>query len=213
VGVEGDAIDDRRDETWVGEHRPPLGERQVGGDRDGGSFFSFGDDLEQQLCSAWVDLDVAEFVEAEQVEPPVAADHAGQLPFVGGFDELVHELCGGDVADPAALLAGREAEADQQMGLAGAAVAEQHHGFAGVQVVPGGQVAEGGGLDHRDGVDVEVREPFEARELGVVDAAGAASFAAVVDFGGEHFGQEGQMGLPFPGRDLGQPGGFAADGR
>ena len=44
----------------------------------GGAFLAFGDDLEQQLGAAWVDLDVAEFVEAEQVEAAVAADDAGQ---------------------------------------------------------------------------------------------------------------------------------------
>ena len=56
----------------------PFGERQVGGDRDRGSFFAFGDDLEQQFGAAWVDLDVAEFVEAEQVQAAVAGDDAGQ---------------------------------------------------------------------------------------------------------------------------------------
>lgn len=50
------------------------------------------------FCSAWVDLDVAEFVEAEQIEAAVAADDVGEDSFVGGFDELVDQLCGGDVA-------------------------------------------------------------------------------------------------------------------
>ena len=56
-------------------------------------------------------LDVAEFVEQEEVKAAVAGDDAGQLSFVGGFDELVDELRGGDVADPAALLAGGQARA------------------------------------------------------------------------------------------------------
>jgi hypothetical protein len=80
--------------------RCPIREGQVGGDRDGGSFFAFGDDLEQQFGSAWVDLDVAEFVEAEQVEAAVAGNDSGQDSFVGGFDEFVHEPRRERVSDP-----------------------------------------------------------------------------------------------------------------
>ena len=112
---------------------------------DAGAFFAFGDDLEQQFGAAGVDLDVAQFVEQQQVQPAVAADDAGQLPVVGGFDEFVDQLRGGDVADPAALFAGGQAEPDEQVGLAGAAVAEQHDRFAGVDVGAGGQRGELGG--------------------------------------------------------------------
>ena len=48
-------------------------------------------------------MDVSQFVEAEQVRAAVAGDDAGQGSFVGGFDEFVDQLRGGDVADPAAL--------------------------------------------------------------------------------------------------------------
>lgn len=54
-------------EFWP--HGAPFAEGQVGGDRDGGAFFAFGDDLEEQFCSARVDLDVAEF------------DEVGYIPF------------------------------------------------------------------------------------------------------------------------------------
>jgi hypothetical protein len=63
------------------------------------------------------------------------------------------------------LFAGRQAEADEQVGLAGAGVAEQYDGFACVEVVPGGELAKGGGLQGGDGVDVEVGEPLEAGNL------------------------------------------------
>ena len=96
------------------------------------------------------------------------------------------------------------------MGLAGAGVAEQHDRFAGVHVVPGGQLAEQGGRDTGDGVDVEVRQAFEPRELGVVDAPGAASFGAVVDLGGQDFGEVAQVGVAFPVGDLGQADRFGA---
>src|SRR5439155_19668790 len=44
----------------------------VGGDANGGAFLAFGDDLEQRLGAAGIDLDVAEFVEQVQVEAAVA---------------------------------------------------------------------------------------------------------------------------------------------
>ena len=73
-------------------------------------------------------------------------------------------------------------------------------------------MAQEGGRDAGDGVEVEVGEAFQAGELGFVDAAGAASFGAVVDLGGEDLGQEPQVGLAFPLGDLGQAGRFGAHG-
>ena len=64
-----------------------------------------------------------------------------------------------------------------------------------------------------DGVCVEVGQPLDAGEAGVGDAAGAAPGGAVVEFGGEDFGEVGQVGGVVPGGDLGQPGGLVADGR
>jgi hypothetical protein len=72
VRVEGDAVDDGGDEAGVGEHGSPFAERQICRDRDGGSFLAFGDDLEQQLGAAGVELDIAELVQQEQVEAAVA---------------------------------------------------------------------------------------------------------------------------------------------
>jgi hypothetical protein len=121
-------------------------------------------------------------------------------------------LRGGDVADPTTLFTGGEPEPDQQMGLARAGVAEQHDRLTGVHVVPGCELPQGGGLDRRDSIDVEVCESFQAWELGVVDPPCPASFGAVIDFGGEHFGEVGQVRLSFPYRDFRQSGCFGADG-
>src|SRR5438067_690917 len=77
-------------------------------------------DRRGSVGAARVDLDVAQFVQEQEVQAAVAGDEAGQDAVVGGFDELVDELGGGDVADPTALLAGGQAQADEQVGLAGA---------------------------------------------------------------------------------------------
>ena len=79
----------------------PL-KRLVGGDGDAGFLLALGQDLEQQLGAAAVEFHVAELVDAEQVDAAVAGDGLGELPVVGGLDELVGELGGQGVADPVA---------------------------------------------------------------------------------------------------------------
>jgi hypothetical protein len=66
--------------------------RLVGGDRDGVLLLAFGEDLEEQLGAAAVELHVAELVDDEQVDAAVAGDGLGELFLVGGFDELVHQF-------------------------------------------------------------------------------------------------------------------------
>jgi hypothetical protein len=204
VGVEGDAVDDGGDQAGVGEDGAPFTEGQVGGDGDAGPFLAFGDDLEEEFGAAGVDLDVAEFVEAEQVQAGVAAHDAGQLAVIGCFDQFVDQVRGGDVADAAALFAGGQAQPDEQVRLPGPGVPEQDDGFTGVEVGPGGQGGQRRRADGGDGVDVELGQAFQAWEAGFGDAPGAASFVAFVDLGAEDLGEVGQVGLAFAQRDLGQ---------
>jgi hypothetical protein len=106
VGVEGEPVHHCCGEAGVGEGVAPFGEGGVGGAGDGRPFFSGGDDLEQQLRAARIQGEVADLIQAEQVEPGVAAEDAGELFVVGGFGELVDQLGAGQVADPAALFGG-----------------------------------------------------------------------------------------------------------
>ncbi len=66
--------DDGSGEAGVGEVLGPFAERGVGGDGDRGSFFSFGKDLEARLCGVLVEVDVAEFVDGEEVVAVVAGN-------------------------------------------------------------------------------------------------------------------------------------------
>ena len=68
VGVEGESVDDGCGESGVGEGGAPFGEGCVGGAGDGGSFFAGGDDLEEEFGAAGVEVDVAKFIKAEQVQ-------------------------------------------------------------------------------------------------------------------------------------------------
>ncbi len=61
----------------------------VGRDGDRGAFFSFGEDLEEQLGAATVQLQISQFVDEEQVDATVAGDEFGEVLVVGGFDKFV----------------------------------------------------------------------------------------------------------------------------
>jgi len=92
VPAEGESVGDGGAEPGVGEGLGPAAERVIAGDRNGGLLFSFGQDLEEQLGAALVELHVAQLVQAEELDAAVAGDGPGELAFVGGFDEFVDEL-------------------------------------------------------------------------------------------------------------------------
>ena len=123
-------------------------------------------------------MDVSELVEAEQIQASVAGHEARQAPLSAASTSSLTS-CGGDVADPAAAFAGRQPQPYERVGLAGAGVAEQHDRLAGVHVVPAGELSQDGGRDGGHGINVEVRQTFQSRELGAVDAPGPAPFGAV----------------------------------
>lgn len=81
VRVEGDPVDDRRAEAGINEGLLPLRERSVRGDRDGPPFLSLGEDLEQQFGPGFIQVEVAELVQAEKVDAAVSGDGAGQFLF------------------------------------------------------------------------------------------------------------------------------------
>jgi hypothetical protein len=90
--VEGEPVHDRGGQARVGEGLAPLGEWCVGGDSDGGLLLAFGQDLEQQLGAAAVQVQVAELVQAQQVIAALAGHGAGQDAVAGGLEEFEHRL-------------------------------------------------------------------------------------------------------------------------
>jgi len=63
-----------------------------------GALFSFGEDLEQELGPASVELHVTQLVEEQQVDASVTRYESRQSLLVGGLGQLVHQLRAGDVA-------------------------------------------------------------------------------------------------------------------
>jgi hypothetical protein len=147
-----------------------------------------------------------------QVDPAVTGDEAAEPALVGRFGQFVDQLGAGGVTDRAALVTRRHAQADQEVGLAGARVAEQAHRFALVEVVALGQGGDGG-RRHGRRREVEVAEALGAREAGFFEAPLPASFGPVVDLGGEDLGQVAQVARPGARGHLGQSGRLLAHGR
>jgi len=85
-------------------------------------------------------------------------------------------------------------EADEQVALAGAAVADQAERLALGDPGAGGELGDDGGLGVRVGVVVEVGQPLLPREAGGADSAGGAASVAVVALGHEQLGEEPAVG-------------------
>ena len=98
------------------------------------------------------------------------------------------------------------------MALAGAGVAEQHDGFAGVHVGAGGEVARVAGAMVGTASTLKSASRLRRGNLASLMRRARRRSAAVVDLGGEDLGEVAEVGASFPDGDLGQSGGFGADG-
>jgi hypothetical protein len=212
VGFEGDPVHDRGAESGVGEGAGPFGERGVRRDRDRGAFLAFGEHLEQQLGAAAVEFEVAQLIEAEQVDPAVAGDGAGEMFVVGGFDEFVDQGGGGDVADAVAGLGGGDPQPDQQVRLPGPRIADQAQGLPGADPGALGQGVDQPGVDERVGGEVEVVEAFRAGEPCLADQSSLAPVFAFVALDREQLDQESFVAGLLAGGGLGHPRVVFADG-
>ena len=74
------------------------------------AFFALGENLEQQLGAAPVQLQIAQLVHEEQINAPVAVNQFGQLFVISGFDEFVDQLDGQGIADPVSRFGGQRAQ-------------------------------------------------------------------------------------------------------
>ena len=113
-----------------------------------------------------------------------------KLLVAGGLGQLVHQVRRGRVADAATGLRDRGAQPDQQVGLAGAGIADQAERVAGLD--PGG-LGEGADDLGRDvGVlrEVEVLGALVAREARLFDPAELAPLVAVLALALQKLGQE-----------------------
>ena len=120
VDVVGEAVERRPGEALGAEHLGPLVERQVGGDQDRATLVALAEHLEQQLSAGLGQRHEAEFVDDQELvagEPLLVSE---ELFLVARLDQLMNQRGGGGEADRETLLAGRQAETEGDVGLAGA---------------------------------------------------------------------------------------------
>ena len=127
-----------------------------------------------------VEFHVAEFVNHEQIDPPITGDGASEVLFISCLNEFVHESGGEGVFDSEALLGRSCSQADEEVALARAGVADQAKWLAAADPVAGRESVYGRGVDVRVGVEVEVTEPLVPREPGCLDASDRGAAVAVI---------------------------------
>ncbi len=94
--------------------------------------------------------------------------------------QFIHEPGGERVFDPEPLLRSRGAEGDEQMRLSGAGVTDEAERLPAPDPIAGGEGVDGGGVDVRVRVKVEIAEPLVPREPGRLDAPDGRAPVAVV---------------------------------
>jgi hypothetical protein len=121
-------------------------------------------------------------------------------------------LGGGGERHPVAGLAGADAQADGQVGLAGAGGAEEDHVVAGGDEVQGAQVRDRVAFEAAGVVEVELFQALAGREAGGADAALAAVGLAGGDLALQAGGQELLVRPVLGAGALGQPGDRVSQG-
>ena len=97
--------------------------------------------------AAAVELQVAQFVDEQQVHTAVAGDEFGEVFVVGGFDEFVDQLAGQGVADSVAGFSDAGAQTDEQVAFAGAGVPDQAERGSRPDPVAAGELTDEGRVD------------------------------------------------------------------
>ena len=170
VDVVGEAVEESAGEALGAEHLGPFVEGQIGGDQGRAPLVALAEHLEQQLGAGLRQRHEAEFVDDQKLAGGELLLEPQQLLVIAGLDELVDQCGGGDEADREALLAGRQAETEGDVGLAGAAVAERDEVLAALDVLAAGQLQDQRLVERGDDLEVEAVEALDHGEARRLDA-------------------------------------------
>ena len=149
---------------------------------------SFGENLEEQLGAAAVELQVAQFVDEQQIHAAVAGDQFGEVSVVGGFDEFVDQLAGQGVTDSVAGFGGTGTSPISRW-LCRFRSPRSNTGVAGLDPVAACQLTDERGVDRGLASKEKSSNRFGRGEPGVADAALGATVIAVVALGDDQLGQ------------------------
>ena len=170
VDVVGEAVEESAGKPLGAEHLGPFVERQIGGDQGRAPLVALAEHLEQELGTGLGQRHEAEFVDDQKLVGGELLLEPQQLLVIAGLDELVDQCGGGDEADREALLAGRQAETEGDVGLAGAAVAERDEVLAALDVLAAGQLQDQRLVERGDDLEVEAIEALDHGEARRLDA-------------------------------------------
>src|SRR6516162_10020864 len=120
VDVVGEAIQQGAGEPLGAKHAGPLVEWQVAGHDYGAALVTLAEDLKQELGASLRQRHIAEFIDNQQLVTDELTLQAQEPLVVAGLDQFMHEGGGGREADRQAFLAGRQAEPQRNVALAGA---------------------------------------------------------------------------------------------
>lgn len=109
----------------VVEDTGPVFEGFVGGQQDGSAFVAGTDDLEEQVGSCFVDGQVADLIEDEQMRAGIASHGGFEASLLLSGDQVVDRFNGIDVKDFVPVLTGLQCDGGGEVGLADTDRAEQ----------------------------------------------------------------------------------------
>ena len=127
-----EAVQQGPGQAFGAEHFRPLIKGKIAGQQGGAAFVTLAEHLEQEFGAGLGERHEAKFVDNQQLVFGQLLLEAQQAFLVPGLDQLVDQGRRRDKADGEAFLAGGQTEAEGDMGLAGAAVAERDDVLAAI---------------------------------------------------------------------------------
>ena len=171
------------------ENGGPLVEGLVGGEDDGAAFVAGADDLEEQISSALVDGEVADFVEDKQSRVGVFAQFGFEGAFGLGGVESVDDVDGVGEENAHALLAGGVAECRGKMGFTETYESQEDDVRLVVDELESELVLDLETVDFLGPVPAEGVEGFNDWEPGGPDASGDSAVSVQGGFALNELGQ------------------------
>ena len=142
------AVEDGGGDDGIAEHLAPLAEGLVGGEQDAAAFVAGGDELEEQGGAEFVEREVAELVDDEQLRCELDAQAALESAFLVRDAEVFEESVHAGEVHAVAVLDGLNADGHGEMRLPDSGRSEQD------EVVGVRHEAEAGELHDLLAVDV-----------------------------------------------------------
>ena len=171
-GVVEDAVEEGGGEGGVVvEDGGPVFEGLVGGQNDGAAFVALADDLKEQVGPAFVDGEIAQLVDGQEVGTGVLLKFLDEASGVVGSGEGIDDVDGGGEADAEARGGGGVAQGDGQVAFAQTDAANDDGVGLVLDELEAEEVLNLEAVDLGGPGEVELLEGLEDGEAGLLDTA------------------------------------------